>query len=33
MMAGGGLDIRIIKHITYRLFNANYFFVPTYQLE
>jgi hypothetical protein len=25
MMAGGGLDIRIIKHITYRPFNADYF--------
>ena len=25
MMAGGGLDIRIIKHILYRLFNADYF--------
>ena len=25
MMAGGGLDIRLTKHITYRLFDADYF--------
>jgi opacity protein-like surface antigen len=25
MMAGGGLDIRLSKHITYRLFDADYF--------
>ena len=25
MMAGGGLDIRVTKHFTYRLFNADYF--------
>jgi len=25
MMAGGGLDIRLSKHLTYRLFDADYF--------
>ena len=25
MMAGGGLDIRLSKHVTYRLFDADYF--------
>lgn len=25
MMAGGGLDIRLTKHLTYRLFDADYF--------
>ena len=25
MMAGGGLDIRLAKHFTYRLFDADYY--------
>ena len=25
MMAGGGLDIRLSKHFTYRLFDADYY--------
>jgi hypothetical protein len=25
MMVGGGLDIRLTKHLTYRLFDADYY--------